>query len=147
MNKVELIGRLTRDPDIRRSQSENNMTISRFSLAVDRKSKKNSEQTADFINCIAFGSIAEVTEKYVFKGNKIAVIGHIRTGSYKNKDGNNIYTTEVIVDELEFLEKKDNNKSIQKDVENERSDAISDVSSDGFMNIPDGLGDDGLPFN
>ena len=108
MNKVILVGRLTKDPEIRATE---NTTIAMYSLAVDRKFKRDGEPTADFITCKAFGRCGEFAEKYLHKGTKIAVVGHIQTGSYTNKDGNKVYTTEVIVDEHEFVESKANNQA------------------------------------
>lgn len=139
MNKTVLIGRSTKDADVRYSQGDKPMAIARISLAVDRKFKQEGQPTADFINCIAFGKTAEVIEKYVVKGTKIAVVGHIQTGSYTNKDGQKVYTTDVVIDELEFCE----SKSSQKSQNNDRPQASQDNS---WMNIPDGV-DDGLPFN
>lgn len=136
MNKVILIGRSTRDVDVRYSQGGDNMAIARISLAVDKKFKRNGEQTSDFINCIAFGKTAEVIEKYVVKGTKIAVVGHLQTGSYTNKDGQKVYTTDVVIDELEFCESKSNQT---------QNNAPKNAEDQGFMNIPDGL-DDELPF-
>ncbi len=106
MNKVILLGRLARDPDIRYSQGENPMAIARYSLAVDRRFKRDDEQTADFISCVAFGKSAEFAEKYLKKGTKICVTGRIQTGSYTNKEGNKVYTTDVVVEEQEFAESK-----------------------------------------
>ncbi len=148
MNKVILMGRLTRDPDIRYSQGENSMAIARYSLAVDRRFKRDGEATADFINCVAFGRSAEFAEKYLRKGIKIAVTGRIQTGSYTNKDGVKVYTTDVVVEEQEFAESK------AAQAENMNSQPAftpqapnpSEASGDGFMNIPDGL-DEELPFN
>lgn len=138
MNKVTLIGRSTKDADVRYSQGEKPMAIASFSLAVDRKFKQEGQPTADFINCKAFGKTAEVIEKYVIKGTKIAVCGHIQTGSYTNKDGQKVYTTDVVVDELEFCESKSSNTQNNAPTPN----------GDGFMNIPDGIDDsDGLPFS
>lgn len=134
MNKTLLIGRLTRDPDIRYTQSEQPMTIARFNLAVDRRFKKDGEQSADFISCVAFGKTAEFIEKYVFKGTKIAVEGRIQTGSYTNNDGNKVYTTDVVVEQVEFAGAKTDSKSAAKE------------SNDDFMNVADGLDDEGLPF-
>lgn len=111
MNKVILIGRLTKDPEIRATE---NTTIAMYSLAVDRKFKRDGEPTADFITCKAFGRCGEFAEKYLHKGTKIAVVGHIQTGSYTNKDGNKVYTTDVIVDEHEFVESKANNQEETK---------------------------------
>lgn len=139
MNKVIEIGRLTKDPEIRYSQGANTTCVARYTLAVDRKFKQEGQPTADFINCIAFGKLGEFAEKYLRKGVKIAVIGRIQTGSYKNKDGNTVYTTDVVIEEQEFCESKSSNQSQQ----NERIQQ----SSDDFMSIPDGLDDTGLPFN
>ena len=142
MNKVILVGRLVRDPDVRYSQTGNgNMAVARYTLAVDRKFKKEGEQNADFINCIAFGKSGEFAEKYFFKGIKIAISGRIQTGSYTNKDGQRVYTTDVVVEEQEFCESRQNQQSsgiIQPN---------SNVDSNGFMSIPDGVEDEGLPFN
>lgn len=134
MNKTLLIGRTTKDLDIRYTQSEQPMTIARFNLAVDRRFKKEGEQSADFISCVAFGKTAEFIEKYVFKGTKIAVEGRIQTGSYTNNDGNKVYTTEVVVEQVEFAGSKTESKSAAKE------------SNDDFMNVADGLDDEGLPF-
>lgn len=132
MNKVILIGRLTRDPEIRHNQDK---LIGRFTLAVDRRYKKDgSEQNADFINCVAFGKTAEFLEKYVHKGTKLVVCGRIQTGSYTNKDGNKVYTTDVVVEECEFAESKAASQQ-QKPQEDEN----------GFMNVPEGT-DDEFPF-
>ena len=142
MNKVVLMGRLTRDPEVRYSQGENAMAIARYSLAVDRRFKREGdEQTADFINCVAFGKAGEFAEKYLKKGTKIAVVGRIQTGSYTNKDGQRVYTTDVVVEEQEFAESKNSGSS-----DGQSSAPTSPSSSDGFMNIPDGI-DEELPFN
>lgn len=133
MNKVILIGRMTKDAEVRYSQGSN-MAVAKITLAVDRKFKKDGEPTADFINCTAFGKNAEVIEKYVRKGTKIAVVGHIQTGSYTNKDGNKVYTTDVMVDELEFCESK-NNTSNQP---------APKPSPDDFVTVTD---DTDMPFN
>lgn len=106
MNKVILIGRLTRDPEVRYSQGENTMAIARYSLAVDRAGAKDGQPTADFINCVAFGKNGEFAEKYLHKGMKIAVEGRIQTGSYTNKDGQKVYTTDIVVEHHEFCESK-----------------------------------------
>ena len=111
MNKVILMGRLTRDPEVRYSQGENNLAIARYTLAVDRRFQRNSDQTADFIQCVAFGKAGEFAEKYFKQGTKIAVSGRIQTGSYTNKDGVKVYTTEVVVEEQEFAESKNANGS------------------------------------
>ncbi len=140
MNKVILMGRLTRDPEVRYSQGENAMAIARYTLAVDRRfNRNNDEQTADFINCVAFGKAGEFAEKYFRKGLKIAVTGRIQTGSYTNKDGVKVYTTDVIVEEQEFAESKNSSG-------NSNSNDPAPASGDGFMNIPDGI-DEELPFN
>ena len=137
MNKWTGIGRLSKDPDIRYSTGEKSTAVARFTLATDRKFKKDGEPTADFINCIAFGKTAEVIEKWVHKGTKVAVIGHIQTGSYTNKDGQKVYTTDVMIEEVEFCESKGNNNSNQ---------SAPQESNDNFMNIPDSI-DEKLPFD
>ena len=136
MNKAILIGRLTRDAEVRYSQGNEPMAIARYTLAVDRKYKREGEQEADFISCVAFGKQGEFVEKYLHKGMKIAVTGRIQTGSYTNKEGAKVYTTEVVVEEHEFCESKQN-----ADVNN----PAPATSSDGFMTIPDGLEGE-LPF-
>ena len=138
MNKTILIGRSTKDADVRYSQGDKPMAIARISLAVDRKFKQEGQPTADFINCIAFGKTAEVIEKYVAKGTKIAVVGRIQTGSYTNKDGQKVYTTDVVIDELEFCESK------SQQTQN-NTPAPHPASDDGFMNIPSNYEE--LPFN
>lgn len=143
MNKVILVGRLTKDVDVRYSQGEKPMCIARGTLAVDRRgAKKEGEQTADFISCVAFGKIAEVLEKYGNQGVKLIVEGRIQTGSYTNKDGQKVYTTEVVLESLEFAEKRNNGSNGS----NEAAPAAP-TSGDGFMNIPDGIDEEGLPFN
>ena len=145
MNKVILMGRLTRDPEVRYSQGENAMAVARYALAVDRKyNRNNDELSADFINCVAFGRNGEFAEKYLRKGTKIVVVGHIQTGSYTNKDGIRVYTTDVIVDEHEFAESK--NSSSNNAGSSSDSTPSYDSAGDGFMNIPDGI-DEELPFN
>lgn len=143
MNKVILIGRLTRDPEVRYTNGDNPMAVARFSLAVDRRGKKNNEeQTADFINCVSFGKTAEFAEKYFRKGTKICVVGRIQTGSYTNKDNVKVYTTDVVVEEQEFAESKGSGSGdTQSGNQNQPN-----VTSDGFMNIPDGINEE-LPFN
>lgn len=106
MNKVILMGRLTADPDVKRTEGDNPMAIARYTLAVDRRFKKEGEQTADFIRCVAFGKGGEFAEKYLHKGIKIAVSGRIQTGSYENAEGQKVYTTDVVVEEQEFAESK-----------------------------------------
>ena len=134
MNKVILIGRLTKDAETRYSGET---AVARYSLAVDRKYKKEGEQTADFINCVAFGKNGEFAEKYLHKGMKIAVTGRIQTGSYKDKDGKTVYTTDIVVEEHEFCESKG---AKENDVPTFKPNA------DGFIEIPDGIEDE-LPFN
>ena len=147
MNKVILMGRLTRDPEVRYTQGDNGMAVARYTLAVDRRQSRNGgeEQTVDFISCVAFGKSGEFAEKYLRKGTKIAVTGRIQTGSYTNKDGQKVYTTDVVVEEHEFAESKasgDGGSSYSNGLSNGR--AATD--GDGFMNIPDGI-DEELPFN
>ena len=144
MNKVILMGRLTRDPEIRYSQNGEQMCIARYTLAVDRKFKKQGDgQTADFISCIAFGKSAEFAEKYLKQGTKIAITGRIQTGSY-TKDGNKVYTTDVVVEEQEFCESKNANNSNSQ--QSNTANANNQPSSgNDFMSIPEGIEDD-LPF-
>ena len=142
MNKVILMGRLTRDPEVRYSQGDNASAVARFSLAVDRRFKKDGDQTADFINCVAFGKTAEFIEKYGHKGTKFVVEGRIQTGNYTNKDGQKVYTTDVVVEQVEFAESK--NASGDSSSTGNTSNTTSDDTS--FMNIPDGI-DEELPFN
>lgn len=137
MNKVILIGRLVRDVETRYTQGENPMTVSRYTLAVDRRFKqKGEEQKADFINCIAFGKNGDFAGKYLKKGTKIAIVGHIQTGSYTNKEGNKVYTTDVIVDEQEFCESKGSQQEQPKPMPKD---------ADGFTYIPEGI-DAEIPF-
>lgn len=145
MNKVQLIGRLTKDPDIRYTQGNNPMCVARFTLAVDRRYKKEGEQTADFIPCIVFGKSAEFTEKYFKKGMRVAVSGRIQTGSYTNRDGQKVYTTDVVVEEQEFCENRQQNGQKRTD-EPKPSEEPQQTPYDGFMSIPDGI-DAELPFN
>jgi len=135
MNKVILTGRLTRDPEVRYTQSDNPTAIARYALAVERRFKKDADQTVDFINCVAFGKSGEFAEKYLRKGTKIVITGRIQTGSYTNKDGAKVYTTDVIIEEHEFCESK-----------NSGSGSSSTTDSDGFMSIPDDINEE-LPFN
>ena len=147
MNKVILMGRLTRDPDIRYSQGENAMAVARYTLAVDRRGRKDgaSDQTADFISCVSFGKIAEFAERYLRQGTKIVAEGRIQTGSYTNKDGQKVYTTDVVVENCEFAESK-NSASDAGNYSSSRPEPTS-AAGEGFMNIPDGVEDEGLPFN
>ena len=149
MNKVILMGRLTRDPEVRYSQGENSLAIARYTLAVDRRQARNNggdEQTADFINCVAFGRSGEFAEKYFRKGTKLVVSGRIQTGSYTNKDGVRVYTTEVVVEDQEFAESKNASGDNGGYAGNSYSRPEPSGAGDGFMNIPDGI-DDELPFN
>ncbi len=156
MNKVILMGRLTRDPEVRYSQGERSMAIARYTLAVDRRGRRNqegSEQTADFIPCVAFDRAGEFAEKYFRQGMRVLISGRIQTGSYTNRDGQKVYTTEVIIEEQEFADSKNGSGGgtgggygggyQQPASRPEPSSAIGD----GFMNIPDGVEDEGLPFN
>lgn len=148
MNRVILMGRLTRDPDIRYSQSGDNMAIARFTLAVDRRGRRQDgadQQSADFIGCVAFGRTAEFAEKYLKQGTKIAVTGRIQTGSYTNRDGQKVYTTDVVLDDIEFAESK-NAQSGDAGAYHAPSRPEPSAAGDGFMNIPDGI-DEELPFN
>ncbi len=153
MNKVILMGRLTRDPDIRYSSGDSSLAVARYTLAVDRRYKRDGDQqTADFISCVAFGRSAEFAEKYLKQGTKIAITGRIQTGSYTNREGNKVYTTDVIVEDQEFAESRNASG-------NSQAQAYSGGNSprpaaeppqepdqdDGFMNIPDSI-DEKLPF-
>ena len=141
MNKTVLMGRLTADPQVRYSQGDNATAVARYTLAVNRKFKKDGGPTADFIPCVVFGRSAEFTEKYFRKGMQVAVSGRIQTGSYTNKDGNKVYTTDIVVEEQEFAESKAANQ------QNQQSAGSGSIpASDGFMNIPDGM-DEELPFS
>ena len=147
MNKVILMGRLTRDPEVRYSQGAQPLAIARYTLAVDRRGSKQGEQSADFINCIAFGKSGEFAEKYLHQGTKIVVTGRIQTGSYTNRDGQKVYTTDVVVEEQEFAESRaesEANRGMYQ--QSAPSPAPSAPAGDGFMNIPDGI-DEELPFN
>lgn len=146
MNKVILMGRLTRDPEVRYSQGENAMAVARYTLAVDRRfNRNNDDQTADFISCVAFGRSGEFAEKYLHKGTKIAITGRIQTGSYTNKDGVRVYTTEVVVEDQEFAESKNSAANSDSGFAPAGRPAPA-AAGDGFMNIPDGI-DEELPFN
>ena len=142
MNKVILMGRLTRDPEVRYSGGENPTAVARFSLAVDRRFKRQGEADADFINCVAFGKIAEFAERYLKQGTKVAAVGRIQTGSYTNKEGQRVYTTDVVVEEIEFAESKGSQNGGNAQAQNQ----MPAPGSDGFMDIPDGV-DEELPFN
>lgn len=151
MNKVILMGRLTRDPDVRYSQGENATAVARYTLAVDRRFKRDGDQSADFIGCVSFGRQAEFAEKYLRQGTKIAITGRIQTGSYTNRDGQKVYTTDVVVEEQEFAESKaaagEHAGGFQQQNSFRQSmPEPSAAAGDGFMNIPDGI-DEELPFN
>ncbi len=143
MNKVILMGRLTKDPEVRYSQGDNSMAIARYTLAVDRRQSRSQDgqQTADFISIVAFGKAGEFAEKYFHKGTKLVVSGRIQTGSYTNKDGATVYTTEVVAEDQEFAESKSNssNEGFQS------SASRPQAAGEGFMNIPEGIDED-LPF-
>lgn len=137
MNKVILTGRLTKDPEVRYSTGANATCVARYTLAVDRRFKKDGEASADFINCVAFGKTGEFAEKYLTKGTKIAVVGRIQTGSYTDKDtGKKVYTTDIVVEEHEFCESKGTSSAPQ-----------AKTDADGFVSVPDSIEDDLLPFN
>ena len=148
MNKVILMGRLTRDPEVRYSQGENATAVARYSLAVDRRFRREGEATADFINCVAFGRNAEFAERYLRQGTKIAITGRIQTGSYTNRDGVKVYTTDIVVEEHEFAESKAAGGASTSNSNYQASPAPSPSADigDGFMNIPDGI-DEELPFS
>ena len=138
MNKVILMGRLTRDPEVRYSQGERSMAIAKYTLAIDRrKTQQNSDPGADFINCVAFDHAGEFAEKYFRQGLRVLISGHLQTGSYTNKDGQKVYTTDVIVESQEFADSR-------RDGSGAGSRGSKD---DDFMNIPDNVEDEGLPFN
>ena len=138
MNKVILMGRLTRDPEVRYSQGERSMAIAKYTLAIDRrKTQQNSDPGADFINCVAFDRAGEFAEKYFRQGLRVLISGHLQTGSYTNKDGQKVYTTDVIVESQEFADSR-------RDGSGAGSRGSKD---DDFMNIPDKVEDEGLPFN
>lgn len=145
MNKVVLMGRLTRDPEVRYGGA-NNTATARYTIAVDRKFKRDGEQNADFIPCICFGKSAEFVEKYFRQGMRITICGRIQTGSYTNKDGQKVYTTDVVVEEQEFAESKNASQANNNSSNNVPPPMPQNNASDGFMNIPDGL-DEELPFN
>ena len=143
MNKVILMGRLTRDPEVRYSQGENAMAVARFTLAVDRRFRRDDAST-DFIGCVAFGRNAEFIEKYFRQGTKALITGRIQTGSYTNRDGQKVYTTDVVVEDQEFAESK--NSQGESGFQSTSRPMPSAAAGDGFMNIPDGI-DEELPFN
>ena len=152
MNRVILMGRLTRDPEVRYSQGERSMAIARYTLAVDRRGRRGqdgNDQTADFINCVAFDRAGEFAEKYFRQGMRVLVAGRLQTGSYVNKDGQIVYTTEVILDDQEFADSKGAASDMSGYGQSAPAQRPTPTSAigDGFMNIPDGVEDEGLPFN
>lgn len=144
MNKAILMGRLTKDPDVR-YQGANNMAVARYTLAVNRKYKRDGDPQADFIQCVAFGKIAEFAERYFKKGNQILVEGRIQTGSYDGKDGKKVYTTDVIVESHEFAQNKSDSSNGATAPSQPQAQPLPSNIGDGFMSIPDGIGDE-LPF-
>lgn len=144
MNKVILMGRLTRDPEVRYGTGENSTAVARYTIAVDRRFKRDGDQSADFIGCVTFGRNAEFAEKYLRQGTKIVLTGRIQTGSYTNRDGQKVYTTDIVVEEQEFAESK---AAAGNNGQNNYSRPASNpTDADEFMNIPDGI-DDELPFS
>ena len=144
MNRVILMGRLTRDPQVRYTQGSNPMAVARYTLAIDRRGRRGQdggEQTADFINCVAFDRAGEFAEKYFHQGMRVLVSGRIQTGSYVNKEGNKVYTVEVILDDQEFADSRG------QEVNPQQREVQGNDIGDGFMSIPDGVEDEGLPFN
>ena len=151
MNKVIMMGRLTRDPEVRYSQGANATTIARFTIAVDRRFKREGEPEADFFNCVAFGKTGEFLEKWFHQGNKILITGRVENDNYTNKDGQKVYGTRISVEEAEFGESKANasdknqNGSIESNT-GVKANVEPKTDANGFMNIPDGI-DEELPFN
>ena len=135
MNKCIFVGRITRDPEMRYSGADSQTVVARFGLAINRRFKRDGEPDADFINCVAFGKVAEIIEKYTGKGSQIGIVARVQTGNYTNKDGVKIYTTDFVVEELDLLSKSSSGENASAPV----------PSSDGFMNV-DGI-DEELPFN
>lgn len=135
MNSVQLVGRLTRDPEVKYTNGDKQIAVARFTVACNRRYKKEGEQEADFISCVAFGKVSEFIERYFQKGNAIGINGHIQTGSYTNKDGQKVYTTDVLVESVEFVGSK-----------NENQTGNDTKKNDDFMNIPEDISED-LPFN
>lgn len=148
MNKTILVGRLTRDPEVRYSQGDNSTAVARYTLAVERRFKRDNEPTADFIPCVVFGRSGEFAEKYFRQGMRVSISGRIQTGSYTNKDGVKVYTTEVIVEDQEFAESRAESEANRGSSFQQAAPSPSPSvdAGDGFMNIPDGI-DEELPFN
>ena len=143
MNKVILVGRLTRDPEVRHPQNDSQAAVARYTLAVDRRFKRENEQNADFIPCVVFGKMAEFTEKYFHQGMRVSVSGHIRTGSYINRENRKVYYTDVVIEEQEFAESRAESEANRS---GQQSKPEETVDENGFMNIPEGLEEE-LPFN
>lgn len=144
MNKVILLGNLTRDPEIRYSQGEKQIAIARFSLAVNRRFANDGETNADFFNCTAFGKTAEFVEKYFRQGSRMSLVGRIENNNYTNKNGEKVYSVQIMVEEVEFAERKSAQSNNQ--TQNQNHPSQTNGGDDDFMNIPDGI-EDGLPFN
>lgn len=138
MNRFIAIGRITRDPEMRYVGADSQTVVARFGLAINRRFKRDGEPDADFINCVAFGKIAEIIEKYTSKGSQVGIVARVQTGNYTNKDGVKVYTTDFVVEELDLLDKKNTGENA--------SAPVPSNSQDGFMSIPDGI-DEELPFN
>ena len=147
MNKVVLVGRLTRDPEVRYSQGDSTTAVARYTVAVDRRFKRDNEPTADFIPCVVFGRSAEFAAKYFRQGMRVSISGRIQTGSYTNKEGAKVYTTEVIIEEQEFAESRAESEANRNSFQQAAPSPSPSVDAgDGFINIPDGI-DEELPFN
>lgn len=146
MNKVIMVGRLARDPEVRYTGDGNSMAVCRYTLAVDRKFKKDGEPTADFISCVAFGKTAEFAERYFAKGLRVAVSGRIQTGSYTNRDGQKVYTTDVAVEEHEIAQSRSESSEQQDSNRQPERSPFGESKDDGFMKLPDGI-DEELPFS
>lgn len=144
MNKVILLGNLTRDPEIRYSQGEKQMAVARFSIAVNRRFANDGETNADFFNCTAFGKTAEFIEKYFRQGSRMSLVGRIENNNYTNKNGEKVYSVQIMVEEVEFAERKSAQSNNQ--TQNQNQPAQTNCGDDDFMSIPDGI-EDGLPFN
>ena len=149
MNKVIMMGRLTRDPEVRYSSGENSMAIAKFSIAVDRRNRRqqtDDQPTADFFNCTAFGKQGEFVEKYLKKGTKILLTGRVQNDNYTNKNGEKIYSVQIIVEEIEFAESKKDSVDSKSGAQPQADAPTADGGGDGFMNIPDSIQEE-LPFN
>ncbi len=148
MNKVILMGRLTRDPEVRYSNGDSATAIARFSIAVDRRFKRNGEQDADFFNCTAFGKQGEFVEKYLKKGTKVLLSGRIQNDNYTNRDGQKVSAVQIITEEIEFAESKNAQSGQQSYGQSGAAEGSRPAAAgDGFMNIPDSVDNEELPFN